>query len=178
MANTRITAAVLTLNEELNIEFCLRSVSTWCDEIIVVDMLSDDGTREIARLYTDLVLDHPRIVDFGLARQLGVDRSTSDWILSIDADEVVTPELAKWVRKFIEFGSALRRGVDPAGERVSWPPAAQHAMVAGQAAPVSEGRGHRDQRSSPRARADTGVTHLQAAQAPGTFAVALHATQP
>jgi (heptosyl)LPS beta-1,4-glucosyltransferase len=90
------------MNEELNIEFCLRSLSTWCDELIVVDMMSDDRTRQIARQYTDVVLDHPRIVDFGAARQLGFDHSTADWILSIDADEVVTPELAKWIREFID----------------------------------------------------------------------------
>jgi glycosyltransferase involved in cell wall biosynthesis len=102
MAPARITGTVLTLNEELNLEFCLRSLSTWCDEVIVVDMMSDDRTQEIARRYTDLVLEHPRIVDFGAARQLGVDRSTADWILSIDADEVVTPALAIWLREFID----------------------------------------------------------------------------
>ena len=98
----RITAAVLTLNEELNVEYCLRSLYTWCDEVIVVDMMSDDKTRLLASRYTDLVLEHPRIVDFGLARQMGVDHATGDWILSIDADEVVTPELAEWIRSFVD----------------------------------------------------------------------------
>ena len=98
----RITGAILALNEQLNIEYCLRSMYTWCDEIIVVDMFSDDKTTEIAHRYTDLVLQHERIADFGAARQLFVDHATGDWILSLDADEVVTPELAKWIRNFVD----------------------------------------------------------------------------
>jgi glycosyltransferase involved in cell wall biosynthesis len=92
----------LTLNEQLNIEFCLRSLYPWCDEIVVVDMFSDDETPQIARSYTDLVLSHERIVDFGAARQKGFDQATGDWILSIDADEVVTPQLANWIREFVD----------------------------------------------------------------------------
>ena len=98
----RITGAMLALNEQLNIEYCLRSLYTWCDEIIVVDMFSDDETPQIARRYTDLVLQHPRVADFEIARQMFVDHATGDWILSIDADEVVTPELAKWIRDFVD----------------------------------------------------------------------------
>lgn len=102
MVGARITGAVLTMNEEANIEFCLRSLYSWCDELIVVDMRSTDRTREIARRYTDKILDHEPICDFGLARELALDNSTGDWFLSIDADEVVTPQLATWIRKFID----------------------------------------------------------------------------
>lgn len=102
MTKARITGAVLTMNEEANIEFCLRSLYSWCDELIVVDMRSTDRTREIAHRYTDKVLDHEPIRDFGLARQLALENSTSDWFLSIDADEVVTPQLADWIRSFVD----------------------------------------------------------------------------
>lgn len=102
MTKARITGAVLTLNEALNIEYCLRSMYSWCDELVVVDMLSDDATRQLALRYTDVVLNHPRIVDFGAARQVGFDAATGDWILSLDADEVVTPELARWIRNFVD----------------------------------------------------------------------------
>jgi len=98
----RVTGAVLARNEEANIEFCLRSLYAWCDELIVVDMGSTDRTREIASRYTDKILDHEPIVDFDLARQLGLDHATSDWFLSIDADEVVTPQLADWIRTFVD----------------------------------------------------------------------------
>jgi len=102
MAPARIAGAILTRNEEANLEYALRSLYTWCDEVIVVDMRSTDSTREIARRYTDTVLDHEQIADFGLARQAAVDAATSEWILSIDADEVVTPGLARWIRDFID----------------------------------------------------------------------------
>jgi glycosyltransferase involved in cell wall biosynthesis len=104
---------VLTLNEERNIEFCLRSLYAWCDEIIVIDMKSDDRTQELARRYTHLVLEHERIVDFGLARQLGFDQATGDWILSIDADEVVTPQLAGWIRDFVDSDPAYELALIP-----------------------------------------------------------------
>jgi glycosyltransferase involved in cell wall biosynthesis len=98
----RITGAILTRNEAANVEFALRSLYTWCDELIVVDMRSTDATRDIARRYTDIVLDHEQITDFGLARQMAVDHATSEWILSIDADEVVAPGLARWIRDFVD----------------------------------------------------------------------------
>lgn len=102
MPSVNISAFVITLNEEHNIEYCLRSVRPWCDEVIVVDLESDDRTREIAERYADVFVRHERIADFGLARQAGLDHATGDWILSIDADEVVTPGLARWIREFIE----------------------------------------------------------------------------
>ncbi len=102
----RITGAILALNEELNIEYCLRSLYPWCDELIVVDMRSEDETAAIARRYTELVLEHPRITDFGAARQMFVDQASGDWILSLDADEVVTPQLAVWIRDFVDSNPA------------------------------------------------------------------------
>ena len=97
-----VSAVVMTLNEERNIEYCLRSVRSWCDEVIVVDMVSQDRTREIAGRYADEVLEHERIQGFDAGRTKGFERATGDWILSIDADEVITPELAEWIRSFVE----------------------------------------------------------------------------
>lgn len=97
-----ITAVVLTLNEERQIEYCLRSIRSWCDEIVLVDMHSEDATTSIAAKYGALVVDHERIPDFDLARAAGIAASTCDWIFSIDADEVVTPALATWIREFVD----------------------------------------------------------------------------
>ena len=97
-----ITAVVMTLNEEHNIEYCLRSVRPWCDEVIVVDMLSEDRTPEIAARYADEVLSHERLEGFDAGREKGFERARGDWILSIDADEIVTPELAGWIRDFVD----------------------------------------------------------------------------
>jgi len=98
----RISAVVLTLNEEHNIEYCLRSVRPWCDELVLVDMFSDDRTVELARPYVDTVLAHERIHAFDLGRQRGIDAATGDWIFSIDADEVVPPQLGRWMRAFVD----------------------------------------------------------------------------
>lgn len=98
----RISAIVMTLNEEANVEFCLRSVRSWCDEVLVVDMMSDDRTVEVARPYADQILSHERVAGFDVGRQKGLDAASGDWLFSIDADEVATPELAAWIRAFVD----------------------------------------------------------------------------
>ena len=91
----RISAVIMTLNEEHNVEFALRSVRPWCDEVIVVDMMSDDRTQEIARRYVDQLLTHERVGFVEPARVQGFAAATGDWIINIDADEVVSPGLAR-----------------------------------------------------------------------------------
>jgi len=82
---------IITKNEASHIGRCLESVS-WADEIIVLDSGSQDDTLSICRQYTDKVYetDWP---GFGVQKQRALDKATGDWVLSIDADEVVTPEL-------------------------------------------------------------------------------------
>jgi glycosyltransferase involved in cell wall biosynthesis len=86
-----ISAVVITHNEEANIEECLRSVS-WADEIVVVDAMSTDTTCDIARGFTDMVFSEPW-EGYVTARRHAIASARSEWILSIDADERVTPEL-------------------------------------------------------------------------------------
>jgi glycosyltransferase involved in cell wall biosynthesis len=91
-----VSVIVITKNEEANIERCLASVS-WADEIVVVDSGSSDRTVEIARRFT------PRIFNeawrgFGPQKALALSRATGDWVLSLDADEWVTAELAAQLR--------------------------------------------------------------------------------
>ncbi|MFC1672356.1 glycosyltransferase family 2 protein [Planctomycetota bacterium] len=88
---TPVTCCVITYNEEDNLGDCLESVS-WADEIVVVDSHSTDGTVAIAREYTDRVIDH----DFeGHVQQknYAIDQAKNEWVLCVDADERVTPEL-------------------------------------------------------------------------------------
>jgi glycosyltransferase involved in cell wall biosynthesis len=85
---TKLSAVVITKNEEANIERCLRSVS-WVDEIILVDSDSDDATVEIARNLGAKVF-RPEWHGFGPAKQFAVDQASGDWVLSIDADEEVS----------------------------------------------------------------------------------------
>ncbi|HEX6928109.1 MAG TPA: glycosyltransferase family 2 protein, partial [Gammaproteobacteria bacterium] len=87
-----LSVIIITLNEADRIRSCLESVYGWADEIIVLDSGSTDGTVGILREYTDKVwvTDWP---GFGKQKQRALDRANGEWVLSIDADERVTPEL-------------------------------------------------------------------------------------
>lgn len=89
----RISAVINTLNEENNIRSCLECLR-WCDEIVIVDMYSEDNTVEIAREFTDKIFFHERIMYFDAARQFAVDKASGDWILLVDADERIPKQLA------------------------------------------------------------------------------------
>ena len=95
------TLAVITLtkNEEANIGSCLESVR-WADTLVVVDSGSTDRTREIAREYTEHVLNIAW-EGYGAARNRGIAETTADWILWLDADERVTPELGQEIREIV-----------------------------------------------------------------------------
>lgn len=86
-----LTCVVITKNEEANLPGCLESVR-WAKEIIVVDAESADRTAEVARRYTDRVFVRPW-PGFGPQKNFAIDRAASSWILVLDADERVTPEL-------------------------------------------------------------------------------------
>jgi glycosyltransferase involved in cell wall biosynthesis len=97
-----ISVIIITLNESSKIESCLQSVA-WASEIIVVDSGSTDNTTEICRKYTNEVYqtDWP---GYGLQKNRALGYATSDWVLSLDADEFVTPELATEIQKVLESG--------------------------------------------------------------------------
>lgn len=97
---SKISAVVSTFNEEKNIERCLKSLG-FADEIIVVDNSSTDRTVEIARRYTDKIYsqkNNPEEID--LQKNFGFEKATNEWILSIDADEEVSSELANEISSF------------------------------------------------------------------------------
>ncbi|MFC1512707.1 glycosyltransferase family 2 protein [bacterium] len=86
-----ISAVVITRNEEKNIKDCLDTIQ-WVDEIIVVDAESADKTVEIVQNYTD-ELFLKEWTGFSAAKNFGIQKAQGTWILSVDADERVTPEL-------------------------------------------------------------------------------------
>ncbi|HAY23244.1 MAG TPA: glycosyltransferase family 2 protein, partial [Desulfobacterales bacterium] len=88
-----ISVLVVTLNEEKRrLRECLQ-VLDWADEILVVDSGSTDRTVEVARQCGARVLHHPW-AGFGPQKNWGIERCRHDWVLSIDADEIITPGLA------------------------------------------------------------------------------------
>lgn len=88
-----ISVVINTLNEKLNIERCIKSVK-WADEIIVVDMESDDQTADIARGLGATVFSHKRMGYVEPARNFAIGKASMDWILVLDADEEVSESLA------------------------------------------------------------------------------------
>ncbi len=87
----RLSVIIITYNEEENIGDCLENVK-WSDEIVIVDAFSSDRTVEIAREFTPRVFRN-RWTDFSQQKNLALGKASNDWVLSIDADERVTPEL-------------------------------------------------------------------------------------
>lgn len=95
----RVTAVVLTKNEELHLGDCLRSLQ-WCDRVLVLDSLSTDRTVEIARQLGAEVVLRP-FKNFADQRNAALDMVDSEWVLFVDADERVTPDLASEIRAAI-----------------------------------------------------------------------------
>lgn len=96
----RFSAVIVTLNEELNIRRCLEHLA-WCDERIVIDMHSQDRTRELAAdLATTVLLQEP-IPHMEFARNRGIDAATGEWILVVDADECIPAKLADRLREYV-----------------------------------------------------------------------------
>ena len=90
--DTRLSVAIITLNEERNLAECLASVA-FADEVVVVDGGSHDRSCEIARAAGARVIEAPDWQGFGVQKNRAIDACSGDWILSIDADERVPPEL-------------------------------------------------------------------------------------
>ncbi len=102
---TKLSVVVITKNEEANLERCLESVS-FAEEIVVIDSRSTDRTAEIAALYRARFIT----VDwagFGPAKQTGVEQAAGEWILSLDADEVVSPGLAEEIKDVIQDANSV-----------------------------------------------------------------------
>ena len=88
MSRARLSVVVVTLNKEERIRACLESAS-WADELIVVDAESSDKTATVARELTDHVFVRPW-PGFAAQKNFGLERARGDWILSLDADELVS----------------------------------------------------------------------------------------
>lgn len=87
-----ISAIILTHNEEDNIKKCLNSVK-WCDELIVIDDESSDSTAKIAEKSGASVYVRPLNNDFSKQRNFGLQKAKGEWVLFVDADEVISSAL-------------------------------------------------------------------------------------
>ena len=89
-----ISVVIITLNEEKNLARCLDSVKDIADEIVIVDSYSTDNTTAIARNYNSKVIEHA-FMGYVEQKNFATRQAANDWILSLDADEALTPELQK-----------------------------------------------------------------------------------
>ncbi|MFN9801337.1 MAG: glycosyltransferase family 2 protein, partial [Bacteroidota bacterium] len=87
-----ISAAIITYNEEKNIRRCLESLQGVADEIVVVDSGSTDSTAALCSAYGVRILVHP-FEGHIQQKNYALNQCTGDWILSLDADEALSPEL-------------------------------------------------------------------------------------
>ena len=108
MAASKLSACVITHNEADRIGACLAALA-FCDEIVVVDAHSDDTTRNIAMQLGARVIerDWP---GYRSQKQFATDAASHDWILSVDADEHVTPALRAEIEALRAGGFALAHG--------------------------------------------------------------------
>lgn len=103
---SKLSVAIATYNEEHKLKGCLDSVHSWVDEIVLVDGSSTDQTVKIAQGYKKakvIVTTNKPI--FHINKQKAIDECQGNWILQLDADERVTPELKK------EIISLLKKGI-------------------------------------------------------------------
>jgi glycosyltransferase involved in cell wall biosynthesis len=94
-----ISVTVITKDEEINISECLKSVD-WADEIIVVDSESTDRTVELAKKYTDKIFVR-KWEGYVPQKRYALSLARNEWVLSLDADERITPELKDEILKLL-----------------------------------------------------------------------------
>lgn len=107
---SKISAIVITLNEENNISACLESLR-WVDEIVVMDSGSRDKTREMARTFTPKVFESSW-QGYGENKNIAMSKASGDWIIWVDADERVTPQLATDIRNRLEVDGGQFAGYE------------------------------------------------------------------
>lgn len=96
-----LSVIVITRNEAHNLHDCLQSVKGLANEVVVIDSNSTDATRDIALQHGAMVSQPADWPGFGPQKQRALDLATCDWVLSLDADERVTPELAQEIRQVL-----------------------------------------------------------------------------
>ncbi len=96
----KISAVISAFNEEKKLEDCLRSL-IWADEIVVVNNSSTDKTEKIARKYTSKVYNRPNLIMLNINKNFGFSKATGEWIINLDADERVSPELTKEIKTYL-----------------------------------------------------------------------------
>lgn len=105
MNKPRLSVVLATFNEEANLARCLESVKDIAEEIVIADGESTDKTVEIAKKYGARIISTTNKPNFHINKNMAIDAATGDWILQLDADEVVSPELSREIKLAIKRSS-------------------------------------------------------------------------
>lgn len=107
MNNNKLTALVITLNEEKNIRDLMHNLD-FADEIIVVDSFSTDKTLEILKEFSNVKVYQHVFNNFSEQRNIAIDYATNDWILFIDADERISNDLKQEIQNVLKSNNTKR----------------------------------------------------------------------
>ena len=100
MARTKLTVLIPTYNCQVHLRECLESVK-WADEIFVCDSFSTDDTLKIAREYTDRIVQH-EYINSAKQKNWAIPQAMHEWVLLIDSDEFLEPELQQEIQTILE----------------------------------------------------------------------------
>ena len=118
MSMEKLSVCITTFNNERTLGACLEAVK-WADEIVVLDSYSSDKTLEIAARYPCRISQHA-FMGYGKQKQMAIDTATHRWILLLDADEALSPELQIEIRELMQAGPQADGYELPRQEQLFW----------------------------------------------------------
>lgn len=114
----QLSVCITTFNNERTVGACLESVK-WADEIVLLDSYSTDKTLDIARSYGCRISQHG-FMGYGKQKQMAIDAAQHRWVLLLDADEALTPELQQQMRGVLSAGPDADAYELPRLEQILW----------------------------------------------------------
>lgn len=120
LRKSKLSIAIATFNEERSLANCLQSVKNVADEIVIVDGSSIDKTVDIAKSFGAKVVITQNEPIFHLNKQQAINECSGEWILQLDADEIISPELAKEIKSIVAPVTTITYNLSPITYDAYW----------------------------------------------------------
>lgn len=114
----KLSVFIITYNCARTLGPCLESVK-WADEIVMLDSASTDGTLDIAEQY-GCIVHQTDFLGYGKTKQLAIDKTSNNWVLHVDADEMLSPALQSEIRGLLEAGPPADGYLIPRLDQIFW----------------------------------------------------------